>query len=56
MQRLRVLARATPEDKLALVLGLQRLGQKVVMCGDSANDVDAIARADVGVAMGQEGC
>ena len=56
MKTLRVLARATPEDKYMVVFGLQQIGEKVVMTGDGPNDADALRQADVGVAMGEQGC
>lgn len=48
-----VFADMSPQDKDAEILALQQGGHTVVMAGDGINDAPALARADVGMAMGR---
>lgn len=48
-----VFARTKPNDKARIVMVFQKLGKKVSMCGDGANDCGALKQADIGLSLSQ---
>jgi Ca2+-transporting ATPase len=55
VQKLQVLARCSPQDKLTIVQRLKELGEVVAVTGDGTNDAPALKEADVGLSMGVAG-
>ncbi|OAI47229.1 hypothetical protein AYO44_09935 [Planctomycetaceae bacterium SCGC AG-212-F19] len=48
-----IFGRVTPQQKIDIVSALQQQGRHVAMIGDGINDILAIKRADLGIAMGE---
>lgn len=53
LERCRVYARMSPEQKTLLVEELKKTGVLVGMCGDGANDCGALKAADIGVSLSE---
>lgn len=49
--RTTVFARAKPNDKIKAISLYQKIGKKVSMCGDGANDCGALKQADIGLSL-----
>ena len=55
LEKVKIFARVTPEDKIFIVEHLEKAGYCVTVTGDGVNDAPAIKMASVGVAMGIRG-
>ncbi|KAH0452769.1 hypothetical protein IEQ34_017093 [Dendrobium chrysotoxum] len=54
-EKISVMGRSSPNDKLLLVQALRKKGHVVAVTGDGTNDAPALHDADIGLAMGIQG-
>ncbi|CAK9136003.1 unnamed protein product, partial [Ilex paraguariensis] len=55
IERIRIMARSSPFDKLLMVQCLKQKGHVVAVTGDGTNDAPALKEADIGLSMGIQG-
>ncbi|PIN12745.1 Calcium transporting ATPase [Handroanthus impetiginosus] len=55
IDRIRVMARSSPFNKLLMVQCLKNKGHVVAVIGDGTNDAPALTEADIGLSMGMQG-